>query len=155
MPASKTAGVDLGGTIVLDVYAMLIIAHSEKEQAAATFKHGFGFHPIAVWCDNTYELSRSCCGLVPAAIMPKPHRNLGIGDRSKFLRLIVKRLLVRADGAGASHQLLDWLTAQGRSAAGGWSTRSGSPLRTRRRSAPSPGCRPGRGRRRSRRRRGS
>jgi hypothetical protein len=51
VPASKTAGVDLGGTIVLDVYAMLIIAHSEKEQAAATFKGGFGFHPIGVWCD--------------------------------------------------------------------------------------------------------
>jgi hypothetical protein len=25
-----------------------------------------------------------------------------------------KRLLVRADGAGATHQLLDWLTAQAR-----------------------------------------
>jgi hypothetical protein len=50
VPASKTAVVDLGGTIVLDVYATLIIAHSEKEQAAATFKHGFGFHPIGVWC---------------------------------------------------------------------------------------------------------
>jgi hypothetical protein len=28
----------------------------EKEQAAAMFKGGFGFHPIGVWCDNTTEL---------------------------------------------------------------------------------------------------
>ena len=28
----------------------------EKQQAAATFKGGFGFHPIGVWCDNTTEL---------------------------------------------------------------------------------------------------
>lgn len=44
-PAATSAclqdcGVDPGGTTVLDVYATLISAHSEKEQAAATFKHG-------------------------------------------------------------------------------------------------------------------
>jgi hypothetical protein len=32
------------------------VCHSEKEQAAATFKGGFGFHPLGVWCDNTTEL---------------------------------------------------------------------------------------------------
>jgi hypothetical protein len=56
LPASKVAGTDLGETIVLDVDATLVDAHSEKEQAAATFKHGFGFHPIGVWWDNTREL---------------------------------------------------------------------------------------------------
>jgi hypothetical protein len=56
VPTSKVAGMDLGETIVLDVDATLITAHSEKEKAAATFKHGFGFHPIGVWCDNTHEL---------------------------------------------------------------------------------------------------
>ena len=34
----------------------LVTAHSEKEQAAANFKGGFGFHPLGVWCDNTGEL---------------------------------------------------------------------------------------------------
>jgi hypothetical protein len=56
VPASKAAGTDLGGVIVLDADATLVTAHSEKEHAAATFKHSFGFHPIAVWCDNTHEL---------------------------------------------------------------------------------------------------
>ena len=32
--------------IVLDVDATLVTAHSEKEQAAANFKGGFGFHPV-------------------------------------------------------------------------------------------------------------
>jgi hypothetical protein len=115
VPASEVAGMDLGETIVLDVDATLITAHSEKEQAAATFKHGFGFHPIGVWCDNTHEL---------LAIMLRPG-NAGSNHADDHIDVLTraiaqiptahrKRLLVRADGAGATHQLLDWLTAQGR-----------------------------------------
>jgi hypothetical protein len=97
------------------VDATLITAHSEKEQAAATFKHGFGFHPIGVWCDNTHEL---------LAIMLRPG-NAGSNHADDHIDVLTraiaqiptahrKRLLVRADGAGATHQLLDWLTAQAR-----------------------------------------
>jgi hypothetical protein len=32
--------------LVIDVDATLVTAHSEKEQAAPTFKRGFGFHPL-------------------------------------------------------------------------------------------------------------
>jgi DDE family transposase len=56
LPASRAAGTDLGELVVLDVDATLVTAHSEKEQARATFKGGFGFHPLGVWCDNTTEL---------------------------------------------------------------------------------------------------
>ena len=45
-PVSTVAGTDLGEVIVLDVDATLVSAHSEKEQARATFKGGFGFHPV-------------------------------------------------------------------------------------------------------------
>ncbi|HZJ04352.1 MAG TPA: hypothetical protein VFD59_02645 [Nocardioidaceae bacterium] len=38
IPASKVAGTDLGDTIVFDVDAAIVIAHSEKEQASGTFK---------------------------------------------------------------------------------------------------------------------
>jgi hypothetical protein len=114
VPASKVAGMDLGETIVLDVDATLITAHSEKEQAAATFKHGFGFHPIGVWCDNTHEL---------LAIMLRPG-NAGSNHAEDHIDVLTQaiaqipaahrnHLLIRADGAGATHQLLDWLTAQG------------------------------------------
>jgi hypothetical protein len=56
VPPSRVAGVDLGEVIVLDADATLVTAHSEKQQAAATFKGGYGFHPIGVWCDNTQEM---------------------------------------------------------------------------------------------------
>ena len=29
--------------------------HSEKQGAAPNFKHGFGYHPLLVWLDNTNE----------------------------------------------------------------------------------------------------
>ena len=32
--------------VILDIDATLITAHSEKEQAAGNYKHGFGFHPL-------------------------------------------------------------------------------------------------------------
>lgn len=55
IPASKVAGTDLDEVIVLDIDATIVVAHSEKENAAATFKRTFGYHPIGVWCDNTSE----------------------------------------------------------------------------------------------------
>ena len=32
--------------LTIDVDATLITAHSEKEQAAGNYKHGYGFHPL-------------------------------------------------------------------------------------------------------------
>ena len=56
LPASRVADTDLGEVVVLDVDATIVVAHSEKESAAPTFKGSFGFHPIGVSCDNTTEL---------------------------------------------------------------------------------------------------
>ena len=97
--------------VVLDVDATIVIAHSEKEHAARTFKKTFGYHPIGVWCDNTGELLAATLrpgnagsntaadhtGVLSEAIahIPAPHR---------------KSLLIRVDGAGYSHELLDWIT---------------------------------------------
>ena len=113
VPASMVAGTGLDETIVLDVDATLVTVHSEKESAAATFKGGFGYHPIGVWCDNTQEM---------LAAMLRPG-NAGSNTTTDHIAVLTaaiaqvpavhrKRLLVRADGAGASHGLLDWLTAQ-------------------------------------------
>ena len=33
-------------TITLDIDAALVSAHSDKELAAGTYKHGYGFHPL-------------------------------------------------------------------------------------------------------------
>jgi len=83
LPASKVAGIDLDEVVVLDVAATLVTAHSEKEQAAATFKGGFGFHPIGVWCDNTTELLAVSLRPGKRRLQPcrGPHRRADPGDR--------------------------------------------------------------------------
>lgn len=40
------------GWIVLDPDATVLISHSEKEDAAKTWKKTFGFHPLLVFCDH-------------------------------------------------------------------------------------------------------
>ncbi len=40
------------GQVVIDLDATLVAAHSEKEQAAPTFKRGFGFHPLLAFVDH-------------------------------------------------------------------------------------------------------
>ena len=114
LPASQVADTDLGGVVVLDVDATLVTAHSEKSQAAPTFKGGFGYHPLAVWCDNTQEM---------LAVVMRPG-NAGSNTVTDHIEVLAraiaqvpgayrKHLLIRADGAGSSHGLLDWLTEQG------------------------------------------
>ena len=114
-PASKVAGADLGDTVVLDVDATVVVTHSEKELATPTFKKTFGYHPIGVWCDNTNEFL--------AAMLRTGKAGLNTADdHIENLTTAIaqvpaaqrKNLLVRSDGAGASHALLDWLTEQGR-----------------------------------------
>lgn len=116
VPASRAAGTDLGkDMVVLDVDATIVVAHSEKEQASPTFKKTFGFHPIGVWCDNTEEF---LAGMLRTG-------NAGSNTAADHIAVLTeaisqvpaahrRRLLVRSDGAGASHRLLDWLTEQGR-----------------------------------------
>jgi hypothetical protein len=114
LPASKVAGADLGEVVVLDVDATLVTAHSEKELARATFKGGFGFHPIGVWCDNTTEL-------LAITLRPGNAGSNHAGDHIDVLGRAIaqvpaphrRHLLIRADGAGATHELLDWLEVQG------------------------------------------
>ena len=112
LPASRVADADLGEVVVLDVDATIVVAHSEKDSAAPTFKGSFGFHPIGVWCDNTTELLTA--RLRPGnagANTTADHIDVLSAAISQIPRAHRKHLLVRADGAGASHGLLDWLTA--------------------------------------------
>ena len=98
--------------MVLDVDATIVVAHSEKEQATRTFKKTFGYHPIGVWCDNSGEF-------LAASLRPG---NAGSNTTADHLDVLARaidqvpasyrrKVLVRADGAGASHGLLDWLTS--------------------------------------------
>jgi hypothetical protein len=116
MPPARAAGRDVGdGVVVLDIDSTIVLAHSDKDGAAPTYKHTYGFHPILVTCDNTGEL---------LAIKLRPG-NAGANTATDHLDMLSeafaqipaphrRRLLVRGDSAAASHAVLDWLIEQGR-----------------------------------------
>ena len=114
LPVSKVAGTDLGATVVLDVDATIVVTHSEKENAAPTFKKTFGFHPLGVWCDNTSEFLAAQLRTGKAGSNTATDHITVLTDAiAQVPAAYRKDLLVRADGAGSSHKLLDWLTEQG------------------------------------------
>ncbi len=68
--SSRVGGRDLGETLVIDLDATIVVCHSEKEQAAPTFKGTFGYHPMLAFCDNTASSSPPGCGEVMPARTP-------------------------------------------------------------------------------------
>src|SRR3954463_2587837 len=110
-------GVEAAAPLVIDVDATLVTAHSEKECAAPTFKHGFGFHPLWAFCDHGAE------GTGEPLAFGLRAGNAGsntVVDHIAVLRAALaqlpggrrpgKNVLVRVDGAGGTHELLAWLT---------------------------------------------
>ncbi len=47
IPAATAGGREMPG-LILDIDATLIACHSDKDQAAPTYRGGFGFHPCCV-----------------------------------------------------------------------------------------------------------
>jgi hypothetical protein len=54
LPVSLAAGQPIPG-LVLDLDASIVVCHSEKESAAATWKDSFGYHPLFCFLDATGE----------------------------------------------------------------------------------------------------
>jgi hypothetical protein len=97
--------------LTIDVDATLITAHSEKEKAAGNYKGGYGFFPLLAYADETRE---ALGGVLRAG-------NAGANtaaDHVTVLDLALEQIparhieqleiLVRADSAGATHELLDY-----------------------------------------------
>jgi hypothetical protein len=113
-PWLAVAGKRLAGWLVIDLDGTLITARSDKEGAAPTFKKGYGFHPLGAWLANTAE---------SLAMLLRPG-NAGsntFADHAAVLTAALRqipsrmraRLLVRVDGAGASHELITHLLSPG------------------------------------------
>ena len=109
---------ELAGTprrVILDLDATLVTAHSGKEQAAGTYKHGFGFHPLLCYEATTEEAlagilrpgnagANTACDqleVLELALAQLPEGTVGPG------------LLVRADSSGATHAFLDHVVSRG------------------------------------------
>jgi len=109
-PWLAVAGKVLAGLLVIDMDGTLITAHSDKSGAAPTWKKGYGFHPLAAWCANT----RECLDML---LRPGNAGSNTFADHKEVLDRALKQVpaafrrhvLVRIDGAGASHLLIEHL----------------------------------------------
>jgi DDE family transposase len=111
IPPSKVADRDLGKTIVIRMDASLVIAHSDKELAAGTYKGTWGHHPLMAWCDNTFEslalkLRKGSAGSNTAA----DHIEVLDEAITQIPARYRRDLLITVDGAGASHGLVNHIT---------------------------------------------
>ena len=102
-------------TITLDIDATILTSHSEKEDAAGTYKRGFGFHPLLCYLEETDE---ALAGL----LRPGNAGSNTAADHFEVLEIALEQLpadaldqeiLARADIGGATHAF----TADCRSAA--------------------------------------
>jgi hypothetical protein len=97
--------------VTIEVDATLVTSHSEKEGAAGNFKGGYGFHPMLAYCDETNE---ALAGILRPG-------NAGSNTAADQIAVVEQALeqipaehiedieiLVRADSAGATHDLLDF-----------------------------------------------
>jgi hypothetical protein len=97
--------------LTIDVDATLITAHSEKEQAAGNYKGGYGFHPLAVYVDETREALAAILrpGNASANTAEDHKRALDLALEQIPVEHIEKiEILVRSDSAGATHGLANY-----------------------------------------------
>lgn len=115
------AAPDAGGQVIVDIDGVLVLAHSEKEDAAATWKRTFGHHPLLAFVDHGSE-----GGGEPVAGLLRPG-NAGsntASDHIETARLALaqlpakyrrgRRTLVRTDSGGGTHEFVAWLAQRGR-----------------------------------------
>jgi hypothetical protein len=115
-------GADAEHPVVIDLDATLLDAHSDKQNAAPTFKRGFGFHPLCSFVDHGAQGTGE-----PLAILLCPG-NAGSNTATDHIRVtrdalrqlpftakggrIGRKVLIRTDAAGGTHEFVDWLHAR-------------------------------------------
>jgi Transposase DDE domain group 1 len=112
-------GVDADHPLIVDLDATLVTAHSDKESAAPTYKRGFGFHPMCAFVDHGPGGTGE-----PLAILLRPG-NAGANRAADHVTVVKdalaqlpipagyrvgRKVLVRADAGGATHDFLNYLT---------------------------------------------
>jgi hypothetical protein len=107
LPGVRLADRTLDGVVCIRLDATVTVAHSDKQFAEANFK-GHGHHPLLACCDNTggeplaWMLRRGSAGSNTAA----DHLMLLDAAITALPPGFRRRLMVTADGAGASHALV-------------------------------------------------
>jgi DDE family transposase len=118
LAGDRAPGAD-GSLIPVDIDATIVLAHSEKEKAAPTWKKTYGFHPLAAFADHG-----AGAGGEPLAILLRPG-NAGSNTAAEHIevtklalaqlpRKLRRRVLIRTDSGGGTHDFLNWLASPGR-----------------------------------------
>ncbi|MER7870576.1 IS1380 family transposase [Streptomyces sp. SID8376] len=112
---------DADGTVTVDLDGVLVIAHSNKEDAAPTWKRTWGHHPLMGFVDHGPGGTGE-----PVAALLRPG-NAGSNtatDHITATQLALAQLpkryrrgrqtLIRTDSAGGTHDFVSWLAKRGR-----------------------------------------
>lgn len=115
------AAPDTDGQVIVDLDGVLVTAHSDKQDAAPTWKKTFGHHPIMGFVDHGPDGSGEP---VVALLRPGNAGSNTAADHIAATRLALAQLpakyrrgratLIRTDTAGGTHAFLDWLSQPGR-----------------------------------------
>ena len=118
LAGERAPGAD-GSLIPVDIDATIVVAHSEKEKAAPTWKKTFGFHPLAAFADHG-----AGAGGEPLAVLLRAG-NAGSNTAAEHIEVTKlalaqlprrsrRRVLVRTDSGGGTHGFLTWLASPSR-----------------------------------------
>jgi Transposase DDE domain group 1 len=104
--------------LVVDVDGTLLDAHSDKQGAAGTYKHGFGFYPLLAYLDRGDGIGEALSGVLRSgnAGSNTAHDHIEVIDLALAqLPRAARRqpILVRADTGGATHAVTDHLRQLG------------------------------------------
>jgi hypothetical protein len=108
-----------GTLIPVDLDATIVTAHSEKGKASPTWKKTFGFHPLAAFADHGAARSGESLAIV---LRPGNAGSNTAADHieatglalAQLPRRLRRRVLIRTDSAGGTHDFLTWLASPGR-----------------------------------------
>ena len=92
-------------TITLNIDATLLTAHSEKDRAAGNYKHGYGFHPLGCWLDETGEALAAILrpGNAGSNTAADHFTVLGLALAQLPVEDLDREILVRTDIGGQTH----------------------------------------------------
>ncbi len=108
--------------IPVDIDATIVLAHSEKEKAAPTLEEAYGFHPLAAFADHGDGAGGEALAILLRA------GNAGSNTAAEHIevtrlalaqlpRRARRRVLIRTDSGGGTHEFLAWLASPSRQAA--------------------------------------
>ncbi|SFQ47859.1 Transposase DDE domain-containing protein [Actinomadura madurae] len=106
-----------GGLIPVDLDATIVIAHSEKQRAAPTWRHTFGFHPMTAFIDHGEGGTGEAAALVLRAgnagsNTAADHITAGRAALQQIPAHLHKQVLIRTDSGGGTHGFLEWVASR-------------------------------------------